>query len=79
MDDTVQTQLVLTASPALAAGTQSIWQPAMLLLDLLRRQPAPAALLPETADHCRNNDVGFLSHLEYDRGACESLEAERCV
>lgn len=76
IDDTVQTQLVLTASPALAAGTQSIWQPAMLLLDLLRRQPAPAALLPETADHCRNNDVGFLSHLEYDRGACESLEAE---
>lgn len=75
-DTLTRTQLILVSKPALAALSFSVWLPAIVLLDFLRRQEDPAGTLPATNDGKTNNDVGFLSYNEYNERIYNDLKEE---
>lgn len=75
-NDPTRTQIVLVSKPALAALSYSVWLPAIILLDFMRRQPNPAGELPKTLDGKTNNDVGFLSYREYNEKIYGELQTE---
>lgn len=71
-----RTQLILVSKPALAELSYSVWLPPIVLLDILRRQQNPIAVLPYAPEGGANNDIGFLSYNEYNRRIYDNYQKQ---
>ena len=75
-DLNIRKQLVLVASPYGQNQDDSSWKAVMVALDILRRESAPANMVPVDGVN-PNNNVGFLRYGEYDERKLRELTEEQ--
>lgn len=70
-------RLCLVATPSLGASSSNEWKSAIVYLDLLRRCPNLADLMPIPAHGNPNENVGYLMYEEHDEQEYDRLTTEK--
>lgn len=76
-DQNIRKQLVLVAASPYGQSQDDVcWKSVMVALDILRRDSAPASMIPVDGAN-PNDNVGFLRYGEYDEQKLQTLQAEQ--